>query len=278
MGAGVNAVGSATGQPGPIEHEEGGVSRRFKVGYQIHPQHCTAQQIRDAYRAADSLGVDTIWCWDHMFPLYGPPDGPHYACTPILSAIAVETRNARFGALVNSVAYRNPEFLAYETATMDHLSGGRAILGIGAGWFERDYQEYGYEFGDAAYRLRQLGEALPRIKSRLGKVSPPPPGGVPIMIGGAGERVTLRLVAQYGDMWNTFPPLDNWKRKNQILTEWCERVGRDPGAVERTCSIGPDLFGQVDELLAAGAQHLIIRGMQPFDMKPLQQLLELAGA
>jgi probable F420-dependent oxidoreductase len=252
------------------------LSSRFRVGYQIHPQHCTARQIRDAYRAADSLGVDTIWVWDHMHPLYGPPDGQHYACIPLLSAMAVETSHARLGALVHSVGYRNPEFLAYEIATIDQLSGGRAILGIGAGWFERDYEEYGYEFGDAPGRLRELGRALPRIKDRLAKVVPPPIGPVPIMIGGAGEKVTLRLTAQHADMWNTFPPADSWKRKNGILDDWCRRVGRDPAAIDRTCSVSGDGLDEVAQLLAAGAQHLIMRGAQPFDMKPLEKLLELS--
>ncbi len=252
------------------------MSTRFRVGYQIHPQHCSIDQIRDAYRAADSLGVDTIWVWDHMFPLYGPEDGSHFACSPLLAAMAVETRRAHFGALVHSVAYRNPEFLAYETGTLAHVSGGRAILGIGAGWFERDYREYGYKFGDAPHRLRQLAQALPRIKERLACLVPAP-GPVPIMIGGSGEKVTLKLVAQHADMWNTFPPVEDWQRKNEILNEWCERVGRDPRAVERTCSVNPELFGQVDRLLQAGAQHLILRGIQPFDMKPLGELLRLSG-
>jgi probable F420-dependent oxidoreductase len=253
------------------------LSVRFRVGYQIHPQHCTVQQIRNAYCAADALGVDTIWVWDHMFPLYGPPDGNHFAASPIVAAMAVETRQAQFGALVHSNSYRNPELLAYETATLDHLSGGRAILGIGAGWFQRDYDEYGYVFGDAPGRLRELGRALPRIKERLANVVPPPVGKIPIMIGGGGEKVTLRLTAQHADMWNSFPPVESWRRKNEILDEWCAKVGRDPGAIERTCSINPDLYSQIDEMIQAGAQHLILRGMQPFDMKPLEELVELSG-
>jgi probable F420-dependent oxidoreductase len=250
---------------------------RFRVGYQIHPQHCTAQQIRDAYCAADSLGVDTLWVWDHMYPLYGDPEGNHFACAPILAAMAVETRNAQFGALVQSNSYRNPELLAYDTATMDHLSGGRAILGIGAGWAQRDYDEYGIEYGDAPSRLRELGQALPRIRARLEKVTPATPGPIPIMIGGAGERVTLRLTARYADMWNTFGPAESWRRKNEILNEWCAKVGRDPSAIERTCSVSPASFDEIDELLNAGVQQIIIRGAQPFDMKPLEELLELSG-
>jgi probable F420-dependent oxidoreductase len=251
---------------------------RFRVGYQIHPQHCSIDQIRDAYRSADSLGVDVLYVWDHMYPLYGDPQGPSYASTPILAGMAVETTRAQFGSLVSSVGYRNPEFYAYEVWTMNRMSRGRAILGIGAGWFERDYKEYGYEFGDAPFRLRELGKALPRIKERLRKLDAAHgDGDIPIMIGGAGEKVTLKLTAQYADLWNTFPPVDIWKHKNEVLTDWCQRVGRDPKAIERTCSVNPEQYKDIDELLAAGAQQFILRGVQPFDMRPLEELLKLAG-
>jgi probable F420-dependent oxidoreductase len=253
------------------------MARRFRVGYQIHPQHCTVDQIRTAYRGADQLGADTVWVWDHMFPLYGPPDGASHECWTLLAAMAVETRSAHIGALVSSNSYRNPELLAYMAGTVDHLSGGRAILGVGAGWFERDYQEYGYEFGDAPARLRRLGIDLPRIRARLEKLSPPPPHRVPIMIGGGGEKVTLRLVARHADMWNTFPPAENYARKNAILDDWCERIGRDPREIERTVSIGMDIVdADIDALLGAGAQHLIVRGAQPFDMAPLERLIARA--
>jgi probable F420-dependent oxidoreductase len=251
---------------------------RFRVGYQIHPQHCSTDQIREAYRNAESLGVDVIYVWDHMHPLYGDPEGINYASTPILGAIAAETKRAQFGTLVSAVGYRNPEFYAYEVWTLNRLSHGRAILGIGAGWFEHDYEEYGYEFGNAPYRLRELGKALPRIKERLRKLGGAHgDGNIPIMIGGAGEKVTLKLAAKYADLWNTFPPLDTWRRKNEILTEWCVKVGRDPRAIERTCSLTAGEYQDLDGLLEAGAQQLILRGVQPFTTKPLEELLKLAG-
>ena len=106
------------------------VTRNFKVGYQIHPQHCTIDQIREAYRAADALGVDTIWVWDHMYPLYGDGGGNHYASTPILAAMAVETRSAHLGALVASNSYRNHEFYAYEVAAIDHLGADAVGQGV----------------------------------------------------------------------------------------------------------------------------------------------------
>ncbi|MGH7868474.1 MAG: LLM class flavin-dependent oxidoreductase, partial [Candidatus Dormibacteraceae bacterium] len=152
------------------------------------------------------------------------------------------------------------------------------VLGIGAGWFERDYQEYGYEFGTVASRLRELGEALPRIKSRLGKLKPQPIGPVPILIGGGGEKVTLRLVARYADMWNGFGPPEEFKRKNAILNQWCEKEGRDPAQIERTClMVGENLqeeIERVDEYIAAGAQHLILGSGPPYDMEPFKRLTE----
>ncbi|MGQ0668654.1 MAG: LLM class F420-dependent oxidoreductase [Actinomycetota bacterium] len=249
---------------------------RFRVGIQLHPQHCTIEDLRRAWRAADEMGVDTIWTWDHFYPLYGDSNGPHFEGWSLLAAMACETSRASFGMLVTCNSYRNPELLATMAGTVDHLSGGRLILGIGAGWFERDYREYGYEFGTAGSRLRALEESLPRIRARLGKLNPPPVGSLPILVGGGGEKVTLRLVAEHADMWNSFGPPETYQRRNRILDEWCEKVGRDPKAIERTCSVNDEDLENVDAFLAAGAQHLIIRGKAPFDLGPLGRLLEAA--
>lgn len=250
------------------------MTARFKVGVQLHPQHCTIDQLRGAWEEADRLGVDSIWTWDHFYPLYGEKDGPHYEGWSLLAAMAVTTERARFGMMVTCNSYRNPELLADMARTVDQLSHGRHILGIGAGWFERDYAEYGYEFGTAPERLRALGEALPRIRSRLGKLNPPPAGDLPILIGGGGEKVTLRLVAEHAQMWNGFGPPDQWARKNRILDDWCEKTGRDPQEIERTASVGADGVDQVDAWLEAGAQHLIVGTGAPFDLAPVQRLLD----
>jgi len=246
-----------------------------KVGVQLHPQHCSVGDLRQAWEAADAMGVDSIWTWDHFYPLYGDPDGAHFEGWSLLAAMAVTTTQARFGALVTCNSYRNPELLADMARTVDHLSHGRLILGIGAGWFERDYAEYGYEFGTPASRLRALGEALPRIKARLGKLNPAPAGPLPILIGGGGEKVTLRLVAEHASMWNGFGrPVEQFAHKNRVLDDWCHKVGRSPAEVERTVTVGDDAVENLDALIEAGAQHLIVDVAAPFDLKPVQRLLE----
>jgi probable F420-dependent oxidoreductase len=250
---------------------------RFKVGAQFHPQQCSMDDLRAGWREADAMGVDTIWNWDHFYPLYGEADGPHFEGWTQLAAMACDTQRAMFGALVSCNSYRNPELLADMARTVDHLSGGRAILGIGAGWFERDYDEYGFTFGTAGDRLRALEAALPRIRSRLAKLNPPPVGPLPIMIGGGGEKVTLRLVAEHADMWNGFGPPERWAHKNAILDEWCAEVGRDPRAVERTVHIEPGDLDQLQAFLDAGAEHLILGLGYPFDLDAVQRLLDARG-
>ncbi len=249
---------------------------RAKIGVQLHPQATTVAALRDAWRAADALGVDSIWLWDHFFPLYGPPDAPHFECYSLLAAMAVDTSHAEIGALVTCQSYRNPDLLADMARTIDHLSDGRFVLGIGSGWFERDYEEYGYEFGTAPSRLRDLEHGLGRIMERLDKLTPAPPGHLPILIGGSGEKVTLRLVAEHADAWNTFGPPASFKAKNAVLDEWCDRVGRRRDQIERTVGIQAGEVGDLDAYLDAGAEHLIVMVGAPFDLSPVEQLLASA--
>jgi probable F420-dependent oxidoreductase len=249
--------------------------RAFKVGVTIHPQQCTIQQLRDAWRRADELGVDSIWFWDHFFPLYGNPDGNHFECWSLLAAAALETRAPQIGPMVTCIGYRNPDLLATMAATVDQLSGGRLVFGLGAGWFERDYAEYGYEFGETRDRVRLLKESLPRIKRRISRLRPGPAGPMPILIAGGGERVMLRLVAEHAQMWNAIASPDEYARKSGIVDEWCRRIDRNPTEIERTANVGAQTARTVEEWLRAGLQHFIVRLAYPFETKDLERLLKI---
>ena len=247
----------------------------LKIGVQLHPQATSTDALREAWRAADQAGADSIWVWDHFFPLYGDPDAAHFEGYTLLAAMAVETQRAAFGAMVTCNSYRNPELLADMARTIDHLSGGRFILGIGSGWFERDYVEYGYEFGTAPSRLKDLAAALPRIEDRLAKLNPPPvQQPLPLLIGGSGEKVTLKLVAQHATMWNSFGDPGEYQRKSRILDDWCAKLGRDPAEIERTVNLAPDALERLDEYEAVGVQHVIFMLGHPFDLTPLRRALE----
>jgi probable F420-dependent oxidoreductase len=249
---------------------------RFRVGVQLHPQATTVAAMRDAWQQADALGVDSIWIWDHFYPLYGDPNAAHFEAYTLLAAVAADTEHADIGALVTCNSYRNANLLADMARTIDHISGGRFVLGIGAGWFERDYEEYGYEFGTAGSRLRDLADSLPVIMDRLSRLEPPPQGRLPILIGGSGEKVTLRLVAEHADGWNTFGPPANFRHKSEVLDEWCARLERNPREIERTVGISAGEVDNWEAYAEAGADHLILMTGAPFDLDPVRKLLELA--
>ncbi len=235
------------------------MSRPIRIGLHVQPQHATYAEIRDAVRRTEDAGADIIYNWDHFYPLYGDADGAHFEAWTMLGAWAEQTSRIEIGCLVTCNSYRNPELLAVMARTTDHISNGRLILGIGSGWFERDYDEYGYEFSTAGGRLDILGEALPRIESRWAKLNPAPTRKIPVLIGGGGEKKTLRFTAKHADIWHGFGDIEQVTHKCKVLDDWCAEIGRDPKEIERSVGVGeasPKEFGET--ALAAGITQFTI--------------------
>ena len=249
----------------------------IRIGVQLQPQHAPDYgDIRDAVRRCEDIGVDIAFNWDHFFPLYGDPDGAHFECWTMLGAWAEQTSRIQIGALVSCNSYRNPELLADMARTVDHISGGRLILGIGSGWKQRDYAEYGYDFGTAGSRLDDLALALPRITSRLAKLNPAPTRHIPILIGGQGEQKTLRMVARYADMWHGFTTVHTYPGKAEVLARHCAAVGRDPATIEHSSALqgaGAAMLADAEALTRLGVTLLTVGCNGPdYDLTAAQTL------
>jgi len=232
----------------------------IKLGALCWNQYTRWPDLLEAGKLADRLGYDSLWTWDHLYPIVGSPEGPIFEGWLTLAAWAQATERVRIGLMVGANTFREPALTAKMATTLDHISGGRAILGIGGAWFETEHVAYGLPFGSGfPERLRWLSEALPVIRGMLHGERPTASGpryattGVrndplpiqprlPLLIGGGGEQVTLKLVARYGDANNVGGGLENVKRKEAVLLQHCESVGRDPAEIERTAGIGTVLI------------------------------------
>jgi probable F420-dependent oxidoreductase len=258
----------------------GRVNRPIRIGVQIGQQFADYVVLRDAALRAEEAGVDVVFNFDHFFPYSGDPTGKCFEALTMLASLAEVTTRVELGSLVHGVAYRNPNLLADMARTIDHISGGRFILGLGAGWYEKDYREYGYPFPSAADRLRILRRDLPVIRDRLGRLNPPPVRRMPILVGGEGERVTLRIVAEHADIWHSYAGLSGLRRKSAILEEHCRAVGRDPAEIER--STGAYRFDESDAdalVVDAGVTLFILEFEGPrFEFGPLAPWLRWRDA
>ena len=227
-----------------------------RLGALCWNQYSDWPSLLEAGRRVDRLGYDTLWTWDHLYPIVGSPEGPIFEGWLTLAAWAQATEHVRIGLMVGANTFREPALTAKMATTLDHISNGRAILGIGGAWFDTEHEAYGIPFGDGfPERLRWLGEALPIMRGMLHGERPtaagprystkdvrndPPPiqERLPLLIGGGGEQVTLKLVARYGDANNVGGGLERVRRKEAILVQHCETVGRDPAEIERTTGLG----------------------------------------
>jgi probable F420-dependent oxidoreductase len=240
-------------------------SRPIRIAAQLHPQHGTYAAIRAGAVRADELGYDLIYTWDHFSPLNGDPDGPHLECWSMLAAWAEITSRAELGPLVSPISYRNPNLLADMARTVDHISGGRVVMGLGAGWFKRDYDRYGYPFGTRASRIRALGRAVPEIVSRLETLNPPPMRRMPILIAGVGLQLTLPIVARYADGWHAFFPDRPAELEPAVaaLRRYCDEIDRDPTDIEWGVGVDPD---DLERFMAEDAPTYIEMGFTQFTL------------
>jgi len=255
------------------------VSRPIRIGYECSPQDGTFAAMRAAWVEAEALGADGIYNDDHFFPVESDLDGPHFECWTTLAALAEVTSRVEIGAMVTCVSYRNPNLLGDMARTVDHISGGRLVLGLGSGWFEPDYTAFGYAFGTAITRLHAFRDALPVIRERMAVGNPPPVRGrVPIMIGGGGEKVMLKLVAQHADIWHGFGTPEEIRRKCAVLDAHCATVGRDPAEIERSVMFEAHELGDddlFDAYVEAGATYLFYSAPGPdYDLDGLRRLLD----
>jgi probable F420-dependent oxidoreductase len=262
-----------------------GDPRPARVAVQIAPQHAPYAVLRDTCVAMEELGVDAVLTWDHFFPLSGDPDGMHFEAWTLLAAWAEATERVQLGVLVSAMSYRNPNLLADMARTVDHISAGRLILGIGAGWFERDYVDYGFDFGTPGSRLDALARDLPVLKDRWTRLNPLPTRAIPVLVGGGGERKTLRITAEHADIWHGFGDPATIRHKHLVLDEWCDRVGRDPLAIERSAGVAYtparlpedatlDFAGQAQALFEVGTRLFTISlTTPPYDLGPIREVL-----
>jgi probable F420-dependent oxidoreductase len=225
------------------------VNRRpttVRIGVQLWPGGTPDYRTwRQAVLRAEELGADAIFGYDHFHKPFvdiidgaprlhdEQPDVNNFEGWTALASWGEITSRAEIGLLVSGIPYRNPDLVADMARTIDHISGGRLILGLGAGWYEKDFSVYQYEYGTVKSRMDQFDEGLARIERRLNQLTPSPVRHIPVLIGGGGERRTIPAVARHADIWHSFEPIEEFRRKNDILKQLASDAGRDESKIER---------------------------------------------
>ena len=249
----------------------------LRLGLNLWSQASDWPSFLAAARRAETLGFDHVWTWDHVLAIFGDPAQPIFEGYTALAAVAQATERVRLGLFVGANTFRNPGLAVKALTTIDHISGGRAIMGMGGAWFGDEHRAFGLDFGSGfGERLDWLAEAADATRTLLdgGEVTSPPGGRyafdhlrieprpvqahVPIMIGGAGEKKTLRIVARHADMWNAFGTPETLAAKDAILRAHCADVGRDPEAIERSvgCKITiRSTAAEADRAMHAWLEH-----------------------
>jgi alkanesulfonate monooxygenase SsuD/methylene tetrahydromethanopterin reductase-like flavin-dependent oxidoreductase (luciferase family) len=249
----------------------------LKLGVLLWNQATSWPDYLAAARRLDELGYEHLWAWDHLYAIFGDPYQPIFEGWTSLTGAAMATSRIRLGLLVGANTFRNPGLVAKTAATLDHVSGGRAILGIGGAWMELEHMAHGIDFGlGFGQRLDWMDESVSAIRALLdGKEVTSEPGGhynfdhlrhqpppvqphLPIMIGGSGEKKTLRSVARYADMWNAMGPIDVMRHKIEVLRRHCDDVGRDPSQIEFTLGIKAtirDSEAEAERVWKAAMEH-----------------------
>ena len=252
----------------------------MKFGAQLWPQSTSWPDFADAAIAADQAGWDSIWTWDHLLAIQGPWQQPIFEGWTFLAGVAAITSRVRLGLMVGANTFRNPGLTAKLATTLDHVSNGRAVLGIGGAWFEREHEAFGVDFGKSVgERLDWLDESVslmrrlldgetvthdgPRYRMVDALCEPRPiQPRLPILIGGSGPKKTLRTAARNGDGWNTSGELDEVKASLDILAGHCADVGRDLGEIELTVSFPTIIRDRVEDAQAARAAQLAHNGLE----------------
>jgi alkanesulfonate monooxygenase SsuD/methylene tetrahydromethanopterin reductase-like flavin-dependent oxidoreductase (luciferase family) len=252
------------------------VSGAIQLGALAWPQYTDWASLRNAGARAEELGYDSLWTWDHLYPIVGSSHGPMFEGYLTLAGWAAATEKIRIGLMVGANPFRNPALVGKMVTQLDHMTGGRMTCGIGAAWFDEEHHDFGLEFGDSVgERLRWLEEAVvilrgmfdgtepsgsSRYKTKAVRNDPPPiQAHLPILVGGGGVRKTLRIVARHADANNLGGGYERVARKEEILLQHCAEVGRDPAEIERTANLGVvvirDTADEAAQALAALAAH-----------------------